>query len=365
MRTILSTFFVSGRPLLKSCTVLSHVGCLGILASLSLASAQADDLQTIRDAWRKRHDAIKSFHFECELEETRMIWVAGSDGLFDEPKDKEAGKEPIVLLSDLTFNMSKGKFAYVKEGETWDGPTSERIKNDWQTCFDGVQCTCFLKGRYCDSVNIEIGVDLRNSFCGTSIGTGPLRLWYSPSRFLSDIPDLLHGAKISGQDITVRGVDNQGEGRKCIELTIPFKGSDFVYSLYVDPTRDYLPLKYISRKNGLTIRRETTVDYVPHDRVGWVASKWKQSYFEDSGELESSYVCNVRNATVNEPIDEKLFRLEIPVGTRIAEKKDGHTKYYIQEANEKRRQVSEEEFGKIPEKSELFHRSPAAPVRSL
>jgi len=44
MRTILSTFFVSGRPLLKSCTVLSHVGCLGILASLSLASAQADDL---------------------------------------------------------------------------------------------------------------------------------------------------------------------------------------------------------------------------------------------------------------------------------------------------------------------------------
>jgi hypothetical protein len=217
MRTVFSTFFVNGRPLLKSCTMLSHLGCLGVLASVSLAAAQADDLQSIRDAWQKRHDAIKSFHYECELEESRKVGATSFNGLFGKPADKDGAKEQIVLQSDLSYSMANGRIALSIIGEDWDDRAVKRIPKELLMRYTGSDLITFINERSIQLANVEVGVEALHSDIVQFVTVTPVWFWYWPEPTLSNSGYLLDKATISGQDIVVHAPDRHDEGVKCIE----------------------------------------------------------------------------------------------------------------------------------------------------
>jgi hypothetical protein len=78
-------------------------------------------------------------------------------------------------------------------------------------------------------------------------------------------------------------------------------------------------------------------------------SGWESSYFDfEFSDLTQSYVGKTKDVSINEPLDQKVFELEFPVGTQVSEEKDGKKRYYVQEVGSRRRQIPQEEYGRLP-----------------
>jgi hypothetical protein len=105
------------------------------------------------------------------------------------------------------------------------------------------------------------------------------------------------------------------DGAPCIELIIP-RGK-LVGILYVDPAHGYRPLKLIQQYEGI-IQVQHEISY-RDDAAGGV-SKWVSSNYH-SGELRESYSGKTKTVSINQPLDEKLFKLQFPIGTQITEEK--------------------------------------------
>lgn len=72
-------------------------------------------------------------------------------------------------------------------------------------------------------------------------------------------------------------------------------------------------------------------------------SEWTNSYFGEKGKLYKSISGHTKSVSVNEPLDEGSFTLALPLRTRIIEKRADATKYFEQESEGHRREISAEE----------------------
>lgn len=294
----------------------------------SIAGEDNRALQKVRDAWKKRQADIKSFEYECKLVTSTVVPVRGADA--DDPfaEPKIDGATTVRLRNGtMRFSVAANKIS-LEHGATDippDGSDDLPKESRSQAVFDGRE-----------SRSIRIG--------GTHLVLGTLQrdgkpldiltvythetayyLAYSPADFLDRV-----GCDVG--NITVRATDVDVDGRKCFELTMPRKRpSKWIARLYVDPARDYVPVALKHELDG-ALYNHVAIEYTKDQAAGWRVTGWTNEQFNAKGKLKETTWGKVTRCTVNEPLDDALFRLEFPVGTHIDEITErGETKGYFKQ----------------------------------
>jgi hypothetical protein len=89
---------------------------------------------------------------------------------------------------------------------------------------------------------------------------------------------------------------------------------------YLDPAAEFLPIRSVSMYKDGRIKRDAIIEY--GERIGpfSVPTRMKMSVFDEQGVLVTEmYDMTVREARINEPIDDDFFELDLPVGTMVSD----------------------------------------------
>jgi hypothetical protein len=273
--------------------------------------AHAELVDDIRKAWETRAAKINSFQYVCDLEFTKLVAMAGGTDHFGRPVDKNAGVMPLVFRTEFTFNMADGKFSYSNIGESWNEKEGKRVAATDRLCFDGADERDFalIEGNYWPRGTITTQCPIDNATIGRMTLAVPMWLAYAPQLWLTR-----QGYQVD--QLKVIDVGGMQQERRCIKLSMPRTGGLWTGFVYVDPERNYQLLRFVGESGG-KVRSDYQIIYADHERDGTIISKWVNNYFDNSGEVFQAFAGTVKRASVNEPLDEALFKLEFPVGTQV------------------------------------------------
>ncbi len=316
-----------------------HCGVLVLFVMAVSQIAQADDRETIaalRAAWDSRHKQVWSFRYDCQLKEDFVISKVPSGNPFDVGPglDDSAPRTVEELRRKITFAKSGRKLAYVETGNRWDRGTLKRTVQDYKVAFNGVY------NRQFSPSGIPSGEIDRSHQANDSLTAGAdqvaLWMWHSPVDYL-----MRQGYELNS--ISVRNSQVDYAGTPCIELLLPRGESPWRGYLFLDPKRDYVPLRFVQERSGVT-RSDLSIDYRRHDVAGHCVSSWREKEFDDKGRLLHTRTASVDEATINAAIDDALFAVSFPAGTRVVERTADGKKYYMQQDDGELTPISMEEF---------------------
>lgn len=303
--------------------------------------AQADDratIATMRTAWDTRHKQIRSYRYDCRHKDDLVTTEVPNNEPVDSEPYQDESVPPIVveLQTKITFAKSGRKLAYNETGDDWNPHAKVRRIRDYKVAFNGI-----FNRRLSTSPGVPSGELDRSHEPNDSLTAGvnqtALWIWYSPV-------DYLRRQSYNLESMSVRNSQANHAGTPCIELLLergentPWQGS-----LYVDPKRDYVPLRFMQKYNEVT-RTDLVIDYRRHDAVGYAVSSWQDKQFDYKGRPLHTRTAKVENAAINEPVDDALFAISFPAGTRVVERTPGGSRYFQQQDDGELKPISMEEF---------------------
>jgi hypothetical protein len=293
------------------------------------SSEQQRMSENIRAAWEERSQRLKSFHCSCALTRIDMISLNGTGDLFDDAKPGPKG--PVELNSTFTVMMQGAKMAMHSKSEEWNTESRSKINLTYSVSFNCVTNKAMIIGEVLSYPTAHSNNEPKPSDALTKNRRyTPLWLSFTPSEMLTRL-----GFDVSRMSVSdARAIH---KGIQCIEVAIPrgpLKGH-----VYIDPSRGYLPVRFVEWRAAGKMRSEIEIEYEKNDVLGWVISGWLSTLYDGDQQLQTSLSGSVESITVNEPISDHQFDIAYPVDTRIRETLDGTTKYFIQEANGLRRET--------------------------
>ena len=135
-------------------------------------------------------------------------------------------------------------------------------------------------------------------------------------------------------EATLRMTEQEGvvDGRSC--LVVQYDRGRNEVSVWVDPSRDFIPLRYYERHRGV-LATEIQVSYLKDEQHGWVPKSWNISWLEDTGRVRQSWSGTVDSWSLNEPVPDSVFTDTRVVGTWVHDyEKDEN--YILQEGGKRR-----------------------------
>ncbi len=274
-------------------------------------------LHAIADAWTRRQERTKSFKFTWEEENGPTSWNSDSQ------------KRTMHMMC-----IDGAKFAEEFSSPGWKPPTARPAassrskffgKEGWsvyrsKTGFDGVTkrdlSFCERPG---DLGNMTLSSGLHARGSGQPQGNWTLSLVFRPldpifGRFNpSDLRDpskyhvLARGGKI-------------GDVACVIMETEPNPGMQQSY--WLDPARDYLPLREHRTLNGED-RDRVELSYRLDPAQGWVPMSWRETFVGEGGAALIARTDTVISYRVNQPFPASEFELETPKGARVNDMREG------------------------------------------
>jgi len=310
------------------------------LATVDHPARGADDatVEQVIAAWERRRESTKCFQYECELEQSLVKGSRddASDG-FAGARKKSVPPDDIILHRAITFSLSGEKIAYCEEGEEWDGASQSRRTTRITAAFDAVVHKQLAQS----PSTVTLGRILRGGQPGDilTVNATQTALWLAFSPVA-----LLERLGYYPEKMTVSRLDAFRDGHDCAELSIPRRNPSWRALIYVDRSRGYIPLQFLEELNGV-VRREVSIQYVPHEAVGSRVSAWNDKWFNGSGILNRSSSAKVKRCSINQPLGDEVFTLEFPEGTHFIEGEEETSKRFVALADGERRQISPEEYG--------------------
>lgn len=313
------------------------IGCLAIPLLFNEAVLGAT-VEEIREAWSRHAAAIQSVKYECEqtwVESIHKKVVSGDP--FDTPADPQAKREEIKKRGTISFIRYGEKAALTRVAEQWNYERNGPVIVRQYQVYDGRN-------------RIQLGERLASveqastpqHAINNSVELWPLWLAHWPADQLQRHEGFdLERMEITGDEVIC------GEAA-CIELTLPSEhNKESNYAIYVDPAKDLHIVKLISSYKGVP-RLQFDVELIPDKEITWRPASWRSELANESNP-EGTFIRNVvKNFAINEPIDESVFTVKFPIGTHVFD----NGKYFIQEPNGTRREISEREFGAMPIRKE-------------
>lgn len=104
--------------------------------------------------------------------------------------------------------------------------------------------------------------------------------------------------------------------------------------LWIDASRDYVPLRYCFTRRGVTYGK-CDIAFSHHDQAGWVPTAWSHCRFDRDGTVVMRAEVKVSQCSINEPIAADVFQLVYPPTTRVRDRVTGNR--YIVSADGTRR----------------------------
>jgi hypothetical protein len=327
-------------------TIPNQFHCLSVFVAVlsfesSFALAQdntAELLKKVRATWNSRRDAIKTFHYECQLEET--VRKASRPDATDILGQVAVGEETIdvVLRSDITFSFDKGKLAFSMKGQQWDESRAVPKDSTYRTAFNGVHKT-LIQGP-----SMPQGLLDRRGKPGATLTTlvheVAFWLWFDPGSYLGQTDFSVERAEI-GQKRVFR------DGHECLELVIPAgANANWTGLLYVDIQRSYVPVHFTKRYKGVAVC-EIEIKYVADSEVEWAVDSWRRTQLNSVGRAQASYSGKVLKCAINSVLDDEVFTFTFPPGCHITEYTNHGPRYFVQQSDGSLKPISESEYGAI------------------
>jgi hypothetical protein len=304
--------------------------CLA-LPSFRLASAEDQPvaLDTIINAWKAREQKIQSFDFRW--------W---SKHFQSEPNDwapRGRGDVRPPPCPDSTFVLM-----YRFATDFKDGQIRTRLDDhgrQWWTVAE--------TGKFFDRTRVELldrGVE-KQFFSNAPDGRPELITRSTPgvldhhdirSRAIRLAYRPLTGpiAVFPGQLKLVVDADKIADGTIALEFADA--------KVWVDPAKDFLPVRY-TKGELKSLRSEMEIEYALDEKLGLVPQSWTSKQYDSTGKLYVSDTAKVLEYSVNKPLADPDFELDLPVGTRIYDQTS--RKEFIVRAGGQRELVSAEPNG--------------------
>jgi hypothetical protein len=309
--------------------------------------AEEATVAKVLEAWRRHQASTKSFQCDCSLEQSVMKGnLISSRDPWADPLRKGAPQGATLLRSDVTFSLSGDKIAYSKEGDQYDPESQSLKRTKIRKVFDGICDKNLYEGASVPMGEVVTGgrsssiIMLDNELLPFLLPFSTVlyleRLGYEPTRM---VVSQLH---------TFR------DGQDCVELSIPTSASFTLY-IYADCARDYMPIEYVKKRNGLAAFTSSVM--YASDRDGpWRISAMQSTLFDRTGAPSISWSYKVKRSSINEPLNNTVFVLEFPESTHVVEgphilspsdKSDGKDrKHYVVARNKKPEPISADRFGR-------------------
>jgi hypothetical protein len=281
-----------------------------------VANAEEDQLAAVIRAWNDRQNRVQSFHFSWSgkhfASKERAEGFRSDHSRRVSPKgDTIVNKEPSDVSFDIQMDFSldekKGRFRtdyQAKATEEFQAvPQTSVVIHDGQigkTFFPKSSGTPFPLAAISNNSPLLHTCDLRSL---------PISLAYRP--FDGVIAGVFDRAKL-----TLTTEEGVVEGRDCIILRENDGESDTVKTVWVDPARDFIPVRYLTSRNGHT-DTQVEVSYVKDASLGWVPNAWTIRWLNEQGGTNESWSATKVTYEINTPIPDSTFDVSYPVGTWV------------------------------------------------
>ena len=282
--------------------------CVIALLPLLLASARADDkpdLQKIIDAWKAREKKVESFDFRWwskRFEDGRSNVRARAEAAI-----KHVAVTPIPDVTHITkyrFLMdAQGRIRFEESGKEWASDKAEIVPRTFIDIFDGkIGKMQFLGGAMGFPTAHFCGVDSHRA--GKSIWLYPLIMIYRPFNQVTGV--------FASKTLTLIDKTATVENDPVIVLD---HGAGEVW---VDPAKDYLPVRYTERRTGFDRDRwRMELSYKHDDANGWVPHAWVIKMLDSLEKPQISESATVAGFSINKPIADSEFELDLSAGAYV------------------------------------------------
>lgn len=324
---------------------------VGLLSNCLIAPtlSEGSELDSVIEAWDRREQEVHAFQFSWS---GVQFQVKGADPLVT-VTDPLADKIPPADTSfDIQMSLAADRNGRVRleyHGSIWSKEQNGYVPKATVHVFDGKQRQTFFPhgGRPFPRVFIE-GDTLADMVRDTRVG--PVRMVYRPFDEAMGMFDR--------SSLALTNQVGDVDGREC--LVLRHSSEVFQESIWVDPSRAFVPVRYYLRYEG-TIREQIEISYSPDEQYGWVPVSWNVAHLDEEGGVRISWSGTVTEHSLNQPIADSVFRITYPPGTWVRNYITDE-RYILREGDDKRPILPGEYDGENYE--ELLHSDPVSPSAS-
>jgi hypothetical protein len=246
----------------------------------------------------------------------------------------------IVPPQDTTFDvpcsltLSGSRIRYLREGRSWSGNENAYVVRPRLEVFDG-----------------ETGKTLAPSGTGYTYWPHGSIVARNPTRSTLQLTPVLLAIRacdsalrpFSIQAFTATGRYILVENRRCPELHL--QSGMTSHKLWVDPSRDYVPIRFISATKDVYSQRWET-QYRRDPDAGWIPEAWTIHELKSDGSIERSFRARMKAFRVNADTESGEFGIVFPSGTRVADVRDPSSpSHYIVKDGDQKRAILREDIG--------------------
>jgi hypothetical protein len=311
---------MTGRlPINRTMAVLA----IGALTCVFCQNPIADDspvtLDTIINSWKAREEKVQSFDFRWW---SKHFESASYPAISVQPINKPKENATFILRYRFCGDC-KGRMRLECKGRDWDQSRGEYISQTTTEILDGEHWVSFSPDGpvgypYATIDNIKMPRQIPSNW-----NTLPLLISFRPIT----VPAAAYGtwklrsSKDGGVLTRVAGQD------RIVEF---------------DRAKDFLPFRCTSTdRDGR--RDEVQIEYANDERHEWFPRSWTLRITDKAGSLLASDEGTVIQHSINEPIEDSEFKLDLPVGTLVQDiPATGNA--YILRANGRKQPVPPVEF---------------------
>ena len=291
-----------------------------------ISNTNADELSSVITAWKNRQASVKSLQFSWSGTEF------AAEGI-------RRGTEPGAILPKdyhfdyrMSFTIDRDRIRKEYHGKGWSVDKVAYVPKTVINIFNNQEeITSFPIASGGNSFPSFFISKKSTSTVGRGLKAKAIRITYRP-----------FDAKIEQFDQSkFEMTEEEGvvDGRRCLVLW--HKGKNSGVSVWVDPSRDFIPLRYYESRWGMPTT-EVQVSYLKDGQHGWVPKSWKISCLEDTGRVSQSWSGTVDSWSLNERIPDSAFKVAPVVGSWVRDYRNDET--YILLEGGKRRPILKGEF---------------------
>jgi len=265
-----------------------------------------ESLAEIVDAWKQRQARVQSARFAWT--EAKIVGGGKHTAFGGLPLQPP---EDTLVKNKVRISFDTDRLIYQYDGWGWQGDKGRMVPDKYIGTFDGAVNKLYWPPLETRQQGEGI-VEKRDTHPNEgNVFFRALILAYRPFHMR------MGALTINNYDL----LDSYGviNGRTCNVLED--KGSELRRSVWTDPARDHVPVKYleaVGEKKAIFLETE----YDPHPEVGWVPKQWKMTWINSDGSLNFSAVATVDKYDINVPLDKSEFEVNFDKGTTVEDRVD-------------------------------------------
>jgi len=283
--------------------------CFGIAIAIHASAACAfdDRLELIRTAWETRKKQAESLHLK--LSSVRIAPPPGFALTDEDRKSGNTGPRARHLTSELWY--SRDKLAIETRlrdplDVPWLAPKSKYVHNE----LGSQRIRANRKSFEFDSgANGAVTHNRNHPEYGLY---GEFKLASVAYRFTESGPFAFPLSKCE-----ILPASKKMSETDCLVLLSIVQNTALVETeVWVDPKRDYVPLRILQRINEVP-NHQSDAEYRPHRTVGFALTSWKLTLVNSSGGLVGSEDVVVDEFDAETVIPDSIFHIDFPAGSTV------------------------------------------------